>query len=161
MAEEEKKPRSKKKLLLLVLIGVVVLGGLGGGGWFAYNKFFKKAPPAAEGQAPGAEGQAPADQSQMVTLPTFLVNLADPLGRRYLKMTLDVEVPDKIVADELNKLMPKVRDSILLLLSSKSYADLSTMESKILLKNEIVDRLNQNMGGAKISRVYITELVIQ
>jgi flagellar FliL protein len=57
--------------------------------------------------------------------------------------------------------MPKVRDAINLLLSSKTYADLATMESKILLKNEIVERLNQILGGSKVTRVYFTEIVIQ
>jgi flagellar FliL protein len=89
------------------------------------------------------------------------VNLADPLGRRYIKLTLDVEVVNPEIAKELEAAQAKVRDAVILLLSSKSYADLAPLENKILLKNELVTRLNQILGGSKVVRVYFTELVIQ
>ena len=57
--------------------------------------------------------------------------------------------------------MPKVKDALLLLLSSKTYDDLATLENKILLKKEIVERLTLVLGEQKVLRVYITEIVIQ
>ena len=48
-----------------------------------------------------------------------------------------------------------------MLLSSKSYADLSPAENKLMLKNEIVDRLNQILGGPKVTRAFFTDMVIQ
>ena len=60
---------------------------------------------------------------------------------------------------EANK--AKVRDALLLLLSSKTSQDLATLEGKILLRKEIVDRLNQALGQAKVARVYFTDFVIQ
>ena len=57
--------------------------------------------------------------------------------------------------------MSKVRDSILLLLSSKTSEELSKMEGKIMLRKEIVERLNQALGGQKVLRIYITDMVIQ
>jgi flagellar FliL protein len=76
-------------------------------------------------------------------------------------MTLDVEVINPKVAEELNKSTARVQDAMILLLSSKSYADLAPLENKLLLKNEIVDRLNQILGGSKVRQVYFTEMVIQ
>lgn len=181
--EGEAPKKSKKKLLIIIILAVVLLGVLGGGGYFGYKWWMgrKSAPAAAdnasehkgEGNATAAGGHgeggkkdaagdaATPDSGVIVSIPPLLVNLADPQGRRYLKIALDVEMSGKPAADELNKNMPKVKDALLLLLSSKTYDDLSTLEDKILLKKEIVERLTLVLGEQKVQRVYITEIVIQ
>lgn len=159
---EEKEEKKKGGLLKWIILLLLVLI-LAGGGFFAYMTFFADKPAAEEEvqtQQLEQEERSPED-AQVVTLPTFLVNLSDPLGRRYLKLQLDVEVVDGEAAAMLEKQAAKVRDAIILLLSSKTYADLAPLENKILLKNELVTRLNQIMGGSKVIRVYFTDLVIQ
>jgi flagellar FliL protein len=165
VAEEEKEKKKGGKLKWIILI-VLLLALLGGGGFVAWKFFFSK--PTGETDQPqqvqldaNAQGESSPKDAQVVTLPTFLVNLADPLGRRYIKLTLDVEVVNPEIAKELEGAQAKVRDAVILLLSSKSYADLAPLENKILLKNELVTRLNQILGGSKVVRVYFTELVIQ
>ena len=168
---EAPKDEGKKKggKLKWIIILVLLLGVLGGGGWFGYKYYFAKKADTAEGASAAAEGGKKeggkegdkAAKTEIVTLPTFVVNLADPLGRRYLKLTVDVEMADQKAAEELRQATPKVRDAVILLLSSKTFADLSSVESKIQLKNEIVERLNQVVTGSKVLRVYFTEMVIQ
>lgn len=167
MADDSGDEPKKKGGMLKWIILILLLAALGGGGFFAYQKFFAGQPEdaveepqeeqAAEGEDPGT---LPGD-GFTITLPTFVVNLADPLGRRYLKLGIDVEVVSEEAVAELSKKEPMVKDTLILLLSSKTYQDLSTMESKILLKKEIVDRLNQIMGGSKVLQVYFTDMVIQ
>ncbi|WP_027720610.1 flagellar basal body-associated FliL family protein [Maridesulfovibrio zosterae] len=167
MADESSEEPKKKGGLVKWIILLVLLGALGGGGFFAYQKFFA-APPedAAEVAADEAKAVDP-DAAPLpgsgfnVTLPVFVVNLADPLGRRYLKLGIDVEVVSEEASAELSKKEPMVKDTLILLLSSKTFQDLSSMENKILLKKEIVDRLNQIMGGSKVLQVYFTDMVIQ
>lgn len=164
---EAPKKKGKKKLIILVVLLLLV----GGGGFAAYQMGVvdqllgggeaTEADAGDEGGEQKAQAEGPTGTEALVSLPTFIVNLADPLGRRYLKLALDVEVNDGEAAEDLTGNEAKVRDSVILLLSSKSYQDLSTMESKILLKKEIAERLNQVMGGPKVQRVYITEMVVQ
>lgn len=172
MAEEElESPKEEKKggKLKFIIIGLLLLLILGGGGYFAYTKFIgpkffsgDAAEQTAEGEGqPGKQEPVEPGDTELVSLPTFVVNLADPLGRRYLKIAIDVEVIDKKAAEQLNASESKIRDAIILLLSSKTFADLSTMEDKISLKQEIVERLNQVLGGSKVMRVYFTEMVVQ
>lgn len=171
MAEEElESPKEEKKggKLKWIIIGLLLLAILGGGGYFAYTKFIgpkffggDTEEQAANGDQKAGEEQPQSGETELVSLPTFVVNLADPLGRRYLKIAIDVEVIDADAAELLNSSESKVRDSIILLLSSKTFADLSTMEDKISLKQEIVERLNQVLGGPKVLRVYFTEMVVQ
>lgn len=165
-AAPEKAEKKKGGKLKLIIIALVVLGVLGGGGFAAW-KFFLQ-PKAAEETAENAtaegaeEHKAEAETGgQLVTLDSFVVNLSDPMGRRYLKTTLDVEVANAAVAAELTAAMPKVKDTLLLLLSSKSFADISSMDKKIELKNDIVSRLNQIIGKNKVRNVYFTEFVVQ
>jgi flagellar protein FliL len=176
--------KSKAKLFIMLGIIVVLIAGLGAGGFFGYKWWMgKKVAPGAENateqaaesghgaeakDAKGGEGDKKDGKSasgesgsELVSIPPLLVNLAEPQGRRYLKIALDVEVKDKATADQLNKNMPKVKDALLLLLSSKTYEDLGSLEAKILLKKEIVERLTLVLGEQKVQRVYITEIVIQ
>jgi len=154
---EERKSTSFRWLILIVLLLLLVAGG-GGAYWYF---FMKDKAPATEGAENKTVEETAPEKAEVVTLPTFLVNLADPLGRRYVKMTLDVEVRNPEAAAELNANQAKVRDAVILLLSSKSYADLASLENKIILKQELVDRLNQALNGSKVIRVYFTELVVQ
>ncbi len=168
MADEQQDAPKKKKLGLIkwVVLAVVILA-LAGGGYFAYMKFFATPKAPTEEGAKPKDGEAPAAPGEvkgykdLVTLPTFVVNLADPLGRRYLKLTMDVEVSDEKAAMDLKSNESKIRDAVILLLSSKSFQELSTIESKILLKRQIVERLNQVLGGPKVLRVFFTEMVVQ
>jgi flagellar FliL protein len=91
----------------------------------------------------------------------FIVNLVDNNGERYLKISVELEVSDKNVVPELNKLKPKLRDNILDLLTAKSYKDLVDMMGKQRLRDEIMMRLNSFLSGGKITKVYFTEFVIQ
>ena len=97
----------------------------------------------------------------MVTLPTILVNLADPLGKRYLKMTAKLQVQGANSKSMVQEKMPQVKDSMIMLLSSKSYRDLSSMEKKIRLKKQIVERINQILEKSVVVAVYFTQFVVQ
>lgn len=170
MADEQQQDAPKKKKLGLIkwIVLAVVILALAGGGYFAYVKFFaapkdkteEQAKPKEGGEAPPAPGEMKG-YKDLVTLPTFVVNLADPLGRRYLKLTMDVEVSDEKAVAELKANESKIRDAVILLLSSKSFQELSTIESKIMLKKQLVERLNQVLGGPKVLRVFFTEMVVQ
>jgi len=154
--KETKKKSGKMKWIIMLLVLLL----LAGGGYFAYTTYFQNSTETAEPQDVQLEEVDPSD-SQVVTLPSFLVNLSDPLGRRYIKLTLDVEVSSPEAATVLESASAQVRDAVMQLASSRSSANLASLASKLLLKNELVTRLNQIIGGSKVVRVYFTELVIQ
>lgn len=166
--EDEVAPKKKSKVKWIILL--VLLLGLGGGGFYAYSSGMLDSflNPPAEGEeaaaaakaAAAAGGTAPAVQN-IAKLPTFLVNLSDPLGRRYIKLDLELEVVSPSVLAELEAQRPRIRDSLIMLLSSKTFSDLNVPEGKLLLKNEILDRINQTLGGPKVVQVYFESFVIQ
>ncbi len=163
--QEEPGKESGKKggLLKWVLLALVVVV-LGAGAYLAYDTYL-----APEEPAPMTDNASQADAPRIsetgeihtFALEPFVVNLADPLGRRYLKLAMDFEVRSEKDVAELERNLPKIKDTVLLLLSSKTYNDLSGVEDKILLKKQIVERLNKILGKPVILRVYFTEFVVQ
>ena len=95
------------------------------------------------------------------TLDPFIVNLVDNGGERYLKVAMQFEVHDPALLHELDMAKPRIRDTILDLLSSKSQVDLVDSVGKQKLKEEIVMRTNNAITTGKISNAYFTEFVIQ
>ena len=163
-APEPVKKKSKKKFILLLLILLILLGG---GGFGAYkfglldmvlgggSSNSTEAAPAAE------EGGAPAAATTIVSVQPFVVNLANPIGSKHIRLSLDLEMVNEQAVAQLNQDMVKVRDSIILLLSSKTYADLAPMEGKLQLKSEIVERVNLILGGPRVVKVYFTDMIFQ
>jgi flagellar FliL protein len=158
-AVPKKKSRVKWFVLLLLLL---LVGGGAAGAWFFFlkDKFMPAQDDASStGKVVVPSGAPPVGTT--VPLPVFTTNLADPLGQRFIRLNLEIEAADAKVVDELARQNAKVRNSILLLISSKTYADIATTESKLLLQGEIANRLNNILGPGKIYQVFITDIVIQ
>ncbi len=161
--EDEIPPKKKSKFKWIVLILLILL--LGGGAGAAYkmgmlDSFIGASGDEAEPKKPEGTGGA-VNKVPTVKLPTFLVNLYDPLGRRYIKLDVELELISPDVAKEVELQNARIRDSMIMLLSSKSYTELSSQEGKHILRNEILDRINQVLGGPKVVRVFFVDLVIQ
>jgi flagellar protein FliL len=160
--------------VLLILMGLVMLLVLvmGGGMFMIYTKLpsasTKAVVPEAEAEVVPDKAK-PEDIGTVASMDTFIVNLADPGGNRYLRVTMDLELAgkpaDKAAAkaagDELAKRMPQIRDAILMILPTKRYADISTTEGKTALREEILNAVNGLLASSQISRIYFKEFVIQ
>jgi flagellar FliL protein len=90
----------------------------------------------------------------------FIVNLTNTAGRSYLKVTINIEM-DSGSIDEAKDRNAQIRDSIITLLSSKSYADVGSVSGKYQLRDEIAARINLILAKGKVKSVYFTEFVIQ
>ena len=161
--DEEKKKGGKVKWIILLLVLLLLVGGGGAAYWFLMGPGAVTEEDAQEQEGDQTASQAPRTDfvPEIVTLDPFVVNLADPLGRRFLRMTLDVEVLNREAIAIVQRNNSRIRDAVILLLAGKSFADLASMEGKITLKNQIVERLNQIVGGGRVTNVYFTEFVVQ
>jgi len=118
----------------------------------------------AEGETP-PEGEGGAPQETVLDvflkLEPFIVNLKGNGMKRYLKTTIAIEVEEREVKQELEMLTPKLRDTILFVLTSKSYNDLFSNEGKIALKHELIAHINRILKSGTIKAIYITDFIIQ
>jgi len=90
-----------------------------------------------------------------------VVNLNDPGGKRYLKTDIELEYTSEEVGVELQRRLPQLRDLILLQLSSKGLDDIQSVDGKIALRRELIQRINQTLTSGKVRNLYFTEFVIQ
>ncbi len=157
MAEEEKKGGGKK-LLIFIVIGVVLLVGAGVAAYFLL--FSKPAPPPEEEQQAEPEPPKP-EVGPFLQLNPFVVNLADPTGRRYLRVKIALELKDDQALSEANNRIPQINDTIIMVLSSKTVEEVLAPEGKSELRFEILNKLNQLLGPGKVRGVYFTQFVVQ
>ena len=151
-------------MIIGIIVGLLVLGG---GGYYAYINFFQE-KPAEEKPAEGEEGkkeEAPAEEDLnlgvMFPMDPFIVNLAGSEGKRFLKVTIFLELSTPEVHEEIKGTIQKVTDSILVLLSSKAFEDVYTVQGKFKLKDEITTRVNRFLVVGHIKDAYFTEFIIQ
>ena len=115
---------------------------------------------AAEGGAAAGGEQAPLSE-RLITLDPFVVNLDENGAKRFLRTKIELETRSPAARAELQTRSAQMRDSIIVLLTSKRLDDLGGFEGKVILKNEIEKRLDDMLGGDPIRSVLITEFVIQ
>lgn len=96
---------------------------------------------------------------RLIPLEEFLVNLASSRGQKLLKIIMELEVSNDEVAQEIEKVKPKIRDMIIIILSGKKYAELSTPQGKEELREEIRHQVNLTLTRGQVNRVYFTELL--
>jgi len=107
-----------------------------------------------------------------------IVNLADPGGFRYLRISIVLEfLPDnpeyyKLTGEKLlqaqsdfrmsvDRQRPLIDDVILNVLSSKKFDEVFTVEGKELLREQLREQLNSAMLNRHVQRVMITDFVVQ
>ncbi len=153
---------SNKIVFALVGILFVVMIGLTGGLFMIWTKLSTTEAQAHNTAISNEEGQeVQQTPGSIFPMDTFIVNLADEGGKRYLRITMDLELTRGTVSDDLKKRLPQMRDSILMVLPSKRFEDIRTVEGKTSLRNEIIANLNGLFGQERISNIYFTEFVVQ
>jgi flagellar FliL protein len=166
-----KAKKGRGKLLLILAVALLVGGGaaawllglvpLGGGDKGAHAEGGAADAAGAAHGAPG-EGASPvAATGAMRALDPFLANLADESGTRYLKMTIQVEFVGAEPPASLEARMPQIRDVILTLVTSKTFADIRTPDGKERLREDVIDRIDHVLQQPAVKSVYFTEFIVQ
>ena len=155
-------------LILIVLIGAVVAVVLMSDDEEAQ---FQNAPQANE--RPAARKQRSSSNSNiedsrqlseigvLYPLDSFTVNLKSDSGRRYLKVTMSLELNGEELSIELDNKSPVIRDRVIRILTSKTLEEISSKKGKLKVSNQIMDTLNAMISDGQVKGIYFTEFVIQ
>ncbi len=163
-----KKKKSPVVLILVIVILLLIAGGAVAGYFLFIAPQAKPAAPAAQA-APAVQddGQLPAGSAgaglsgPMRQMDSFIVNLTDAQGTRYLKVVMQLEMSNELLGTEIDKKTPQIRDEVIMLLSSKSFDDVSTMAGKRALKRAILNSINKYLVTGRVLRVYFSDFVVQ
>jgi flagellar FliL protein len=153
------------KIILIVVIAVAVLfvGAVGGGFYMMWNKLADLdalVRPEEEEVEETAEDGLEA-MGAMFPLETFIVNLADEKGKRYLRVKMQLELKAGEPVETLENRLVQVRDIILMILPTKQFHEIRSVDGKTQLRQEIMDRLNALLKKEAINNIYFTEFVVQ
>jgi len=148
---------SKKKLIIIIAAALVLLGGGGGAAWYFMHQ---KTDHKKE-----VKHEEPAKAPVFVTLETFTVNLQPDPDEKFLQLDLSMQVASPEAAELLKTQMPAVRNRLLMLLTSKTATDISSMEGKKQLSDEIVAEVKKPFSAdakpQEVTGVFFTSFVIQ
>src|SRR5688572_26942185 len=133
-------PKKKSKLLLIVALVVALLAAGGAGAWWFLIQ--------SHGDDEDAEEIA-AKPSVFLPLDQFTVNLQPEDGQQFLQTSLTLKVSEQDVSDAIKAQMPEVRSRLLFLLSSKKPSQLSSLEGKNKLSEEILREVEAVLPPAK------------
>ena len=159
-AEGDAPKKGSKKLIIIGAAVAVLLAGGGGAFFMMKKKADAEAAAAAEGEDGEAEHAAPGKQAKkpehgkdehkgpptFVPLDPFIVNLADKEGERFAQIGVSLQVDDAKIGEEMKGYMPAIRNSVLLILSHKTSAELLSIEGKQKLAEEIRRDAARAMG---------------
>jgi flagellar FliL protein len=152
---------SNKFIFLVVAVLLVLTIGLAAGFFMMWNKLsVLSTQTAMETTSETGKAQASA-LGPLYSLDTFIVNLADEGRSRYLRVTMDLELAESMDAGKLTQRLSQVRDSILMILPSKQFDEIASMEGKIALRDEIMAKLNSLFANEVVTNIFFTEFVVQ
>lgn len=139
----------------------------------------KKAEEGGHGEAKadaGGHGEAKADahgapapkkplgsaevlNPTITSLGTFTINLKGSGGGRVLRLEVAVDA-DEAAADQLQVLVPRLRDSVITSVSDYTWSELEGTDGKTRLKDELLTRLNGITDPVRVNAVYLTQFVV-
>lgn len=139
-------PPKKSKKLLIIILAVVLLVVLGGGAAFMLLKNSDHADDeeSAEETSKSAKKKDKKKEAHpvFINLDAFTVNLVPETGDQYLQVVLSLEVEDVTAEPDIKFKMPKIRNNLTLLLSSKKASELLPKEGKEKLAEALKDEIN-------------------
>ena len=165
--KDEGAGKSKKKLIIIIAVVVilVIVGGVG-----AFLALGKSKAPAEDGEEGDTTDEA-ADEGEdgdgehgplpgaVLPLESFIVNLQ--VKGSFLKTTMQLEFATPALPHSVDRDVPKIRDAIIRILSSKAAADILSAEGKEKLRDEVRRSVNEALKSEDVTNVYITEFIIQ
>ncbi len=101
--------------------------------------------------------------TSVIHLDSFVVNLADRSQSSFLKISIDLGVTsaEGKSGDANTAVLPKIRDTILSVLTTWQSSGLLASDGKAKLKEQILDALHQQVPTVPVKEVYFTEFLVQ
>jgi flagellar FliL protein len=149
--------------IMLTIVNMAVVLGIGAMLYMGQKK--KAAEPGIDhvikGEAATQDKEAKNTEfiGKLIPMETFLVNLAQSRGRKLAKINMEFEVSSDEVQQEIEKLKPRIRDMVIMIVSDKSLQEVSSKEGKDALREEIRNQVNLFLTKGQIKNVYFTEFI--
>ncbi len=151
-----------KAVLLGVIVVMQALIAIGLTQFLIVPKLGVQGADVAGQQATSDEPVEMPEMGVLVGLEDIIVSLDSPGPRtRYLRVNINLEVKDAMVAQVVTSRLPQLRDMVIMACSGKSPEDLTTPEGKKGLRDEIFRKIDEKMPEGTLMNIYFSDLVVQ
>lgn len=159
-------------LVLTVLVAVVAAVGLCAGAAFWLIRS-NRLPGLSSAAKVDAAAKPASPSTHLVPLDPLLVNLADPDGHAYLRVSLTLRVLDQpLIKGEkaaeapgkgkpVNEFEAAERDAALSVLGQETSDSLLALSGKERLKQRLLGGFAQNVPEIKVQEILLTEFLVQ
>ncbi|MEE9553069.1 MAG: flagellar basal body-associated FliL family protein [candidate division Zixibacteria bacterium] len=155
------------KKLIIMLVGMQLLMASAA---FAFVKFYISPKIQHAYEAPLEESTA-RERGEIHLIENILVNPAGTNGTRFLSTSIGIETPKSGEeggghgegggTGDFEAAGPIIRDILIAVLSSKTMEELSSVDGKTQLREEILIKLNEAVAPDSIYNVYFVDYVLQ
>ena len=153
---------SKTVLIIIIAVFVLFMAMAGAGFYILWQKMPASAAKSVKAGETVTGKEKPLDAIAPIhSLNPFVVNLAGYGGKRFLRVKMSLELRDQTTAEQVKKQLPRIRDKILTILSTKKFQDISTVKGKTDLRAEITATIDTLFSKGAVTNVYFTEFVIE
>ena len=152
-------------IFLLVTLNLLALGGMG----FFLQKMWDQVQELKTNTIKIAEQQVkpeetsvgkdlePAALGTLYPMESFLVNINSEAGAKFLQTQMELELAEPAVEEEISRKKAAIRDSIIVLLTSRQYKELRESAGIKKLRSDLVRVINGLLTTGRVKEVYFTQ----
>ncbi len=156
-----KLPKLSVKWIAIILGAITALLILAGAAWYFLG--YEEAPPEEEFTEEGEllPVEIPYDFEEIYAMEPFRdISLKGPGKVKLLNVTMELEMEDTTLRDELSLSAPSLREVIIPVLKARPINEIRGADGKILLKNRLIKKINKSLTTGRIRNIYFTEFVV-
>ena len=90
----------------------------------------------------------------------ILVNLADPLKQRYVKLNFTIVLDSEETQAEIEKRKAQVRDIVIKICRAKNSEELREKEGNDKLRHEIITAINDILPFGQVMDIFFTDFIV-
>ncbi len=161
---EDPQGSGKKKKIIIIAVAAAVLLLLAAGAatlFFVLSGDTEEDKKQSRLEVPVPDLDKSSSIGPMVNIDEFIVNIISAESSHYVKASFTLELNNDVVREEVERRMPQIRDSILLLLGNKTYDELQDLQGKKQLKAELTSKINAFLVTGRVKSIYFTQFVVQ
>lgn len=117
----------------------------------------QKKQESVDPKADPAKEFIPPELGVLYPLDNFLVNIASDRGPKFLQMQMELELDNPALEDELALKRPAVRDAVILLLTSRTFAELRDKKGIEKLRFDLIRSINGLLKTGNVKGIYFTQ----
>lgn len=159
-AEPAKGGGNKTKLIVIILLALILLGGGGAAAWF-----FLLSGDGGEDKPPEEVALGPSPLIYFRLDKPIMATLSPDEPVNHLRVNVVVASRNQLVIDALQLHTPIIRNDLLALLSSQTFAEINTPEGKEMLREQVFETITAILvrtgSPAGIEHIFFDEIVMQ